>query len=87
MIDRNNKAIVSTLAKAHIPIRDASQVRKADKHSRMDMSNLRASKDDPDAENTRGQKGEMINMRPIQPVRVEKKIGRNELCPCGSGNE
>jgi len=87
MIDRNNKAIVSTLAKAHIPIRDASQVRKADMHRRMDMSNLRASKDDPDAGNTGGQKGDMINMRPVQPVRVEKKIGRNELCPCGSGKK
>ena len=22
-----------------------------------------------------------------QPVRVEKKVGRNELCPCGSGKK
>jgi len=23
----------------------------------------------------------------VQPVRVEKKVGRNELCPCGSGKK
>jgi preprotein translocase subunit SecA len=22
-----------------------------------------------------------------QPVKVEKKVGRNELCPCGSGKK
>ncbi|MCB0793843.1 MAG: SEC-C domain-containing protein, partial [Flavobacteriales bacterium] len=25
--------------------------------------------------------------RPTQPVRVEKKIGRNDPCPCGSGRK
>jgi preprotein translocase subunit SecA len=88
MIDRNNKSVVSTLAKAHIPIRDVSQVRRGDKHSRTDLSNLRASKDDPNSGDANKQKGDqMINMRPVQPVRVEKKIGRNELCPCGSGKK
>ena len=25
--------------------------------------------------------------QPNQPVRVEKKVGRNEPCPCGSGKK
>ncbi|MBK7240517.1 MAG: SEC-C domain-containing protein [Flavobacteriales bacterium] len=25
--------------------------------------------------------------QPIEPVRVEKKIGRNDPCPCGSGKK
>jgi preprotein translocase subunit SecA len=25
--------------------------------------------------------------RPVQPVRVEKKVGRNDPCPCGSGKK
>jgi preprotein translocase subunit SecA len=34
--------------------------------------------------------GEMPGKRgddKVQPVRVEKKVGRNELCPCGSGKK
>jgi SWIM/SEC-C metal-binding protein len=26
-------------------------------------------------------------LNPQQPVKVEKKVGRNEPCPCGSGNK
>jgi preprotein translocase subunit SecA len=25
--------------------------------------------------------------QPVQPVRVEKKVGRNDPCPCGSGKK
>jgi len=25
--------------------------------------------------------------QPIEPVRVEKKAGRNDPCPCGSGKK
>ncbi|MBK6411056.1 MAG: SEC-C domain-containing protein [Flavobacteriales bacterium] len=25
--------------------------------------------------------------QPTQPVRVEKKVGRNDPCPCGSGKK
>jgi len=26
-------------------------------------------------------------LNPIRPIRAEKKVGRNELCPCGSGKK
>ncbi len=26
-------------------------------------------------------------LNPLEPVTVEKKVGRNELCPCGSGKK
>ena len=87
MIDRNNRAVVSSLAKAHIPIRDASQVREAESRRRTDLSNLRTTKDDPMAGlNSNSQSGE--RRQPVtQPIRVEKKVGRNEPCPCGSGKK
>jgi preprotein translocase subunit SecA len=25
--------------------------------------------------------------KPVQPIRVEKQIGRNDPCPCGSGKK
>jgi preprotein translocase subunit SecA len=89
MIDRNNKTVVSSLAKAHIPIQAASQVRRAEKRSRMDLSNLRASKDDPTAgmDAQRQAANADFRTRSNQPIRVEKKTGRNDPCPCGSGKK
>ncbi|MEI2672525.1 MAG: SEC-C metal-binding domain-containing protein [Chitinophagaceae bacterium] len=25
--------------------------------------------------------------KPVEPIRVEKKVGRNDACPCGSGKK
>ena len=85
MIGKNNRVVVSSLAKAHIPIRDASQVREADTRRRTDLSNLRTSKDDPTA--GIGRPGAERREPVTQPIRVEKKVGRNDACPCGSGKK
>lgn len=93
MIDKNNKSVVSSLAKAHIPIRDASQVREAEQRRRPDLSALRTQKDDPGAGAPAGRPpmpGEPQapqKPQPVQPIRTEKKVGRNEPCPCGSGKK
>lgn len=87
MIGKNNRNVVSSLSKAHIPIQDASEVREGEKQRRVDLSRLRTQKDDPTS--TRSAMGD-ANQPPkqqLQPVRVEKKIGRNEPCPCGSGKK
>jgi len=34
-----------------------------------------------------GGRGAKQQERKLEPVRVEKKIGRNEPCPCGSGKK
>ncbi|MDG5799991.1 preprotein translocase subunit SecA [Marinilabiliaceae bacterium ANBcel2] len=87
MIDKNNRTVVSSLSKAHIPIRDASQVKEAEKQRKSDMSRLRMQKDDPGAGVT-GSKGKSPEKQKVtQPVRTEKKVGRNEPCPCGSGKK
>jgi preprotein translocase subunit SecA len=89
MISKVNKDVVSTLIKGHIPIQSPDQVKQADERKRTDMSRYRTQKSDmPGVENpmegavTQG--GE--RSRP-QPVRVEKKVGRNDPCPCGSGKK
>jgi preprotein translocase subunit SecA len=90
MIGKNNRVVVSSLAKAHIPIRDASQVREADTRRRTDLSNLRTSKDDPMAglnPNRQSTPGGDRREPVTQPIRVEKKVGRNDACPCGSGKK
>jgi preprotein translocase subunit SecA len=80
MIGRVNRDVVSTLMKGHIPIRDASQVRQAEQRRRLDMSRYETSRRNEMMANT-GEKDKS------QPVRVEKKVGRNEPCPCGSGKK
>ncbi|MFO7924218.1 MAG: preprotein translocase subunit SecA [Bacteroidales bacterium] len=80
MIGRVNRDVVATLMKGHIPIRDASQVREAEQRRRLDMSRYETSRRNEMMANTREQKKS-------QPVKVEKKVGRNEPCPCGSGKK
>ncbi|MFO7998886.1 MAG: preprotein translocase subunit SecA [Bacteroidales bacterium] len=76
MIQRVNKEIISFLAKARLPIQDATQVQRA-AHERTDMSRLQTGRSDVGAG----------GQRKVEPVRVEKKVGRNEPCPCGSGKK
>ena len=85
MIGHNNKAVVPTLLKGHIPIRDAGAVKEAEERKKQDFSRLNAHKD----EFTRGGSNPDQPKKPerVEPVRVEKKVGRNDECPCGSGKK
>jgi preprotein translocase subunit SecA len=80
MIGRVNREVVSILMKGHIPIRDSSQVRQAEQRRRLDMSRYETSRRNELMANTKEQ-------QKSQPVKVEKKTGRNEPCPCGSGKK
>ncbi len=89
MIDKINRDVVSTLMKAHIPLRDPESVKKAEAPKRMDLSKFEANKDETPRYNdpSGGGPGKDGRTRTQQPVRVEKKIGRNDPCPCGSGKK
>ena len=87
MIDKINKHVVGVLMRGHIPISDSSEVQKGQSKRSLDTSELEAKKSEfktsyDDNEN-QGQKQEQR----VQPIRVEKKIGRNDPCPCGSGKK
>ncbi len=83
MMDGINKDIASILMKGRIPSQDPSQVQRAQPPKRLDLSRMETKHQDPDARNPEG------NREPqrVQPVRVEKKVGRNDPCPCGSGKK
>jgi preprotein translocase subunit SecA len=83
MMDKNNRQVVSALIKAQIPLKDPSQVRQAQAPRKLDMSKYKTEKSDSDGYDERGIKKE----QKMEPVRVEKKVGRNEPCPCGSGKK
>ena len=88
MLDRINKEVVGILMKGHIPIRDSSQVQRAQAPRKLDLSKLEASKSEYGSSISKGEDGapDKKDQR-VQPVRVEKKIGRNDPCPCGSGKK
>ncbi|MBN1252256.1 MAG: preprotein translocase subunit SecA [Bacteroidales bacterium] len=83
VVDSNNKNVVSSLMKAQIPINDPSEVRQARGPRRLDMSKYKTQKSESDGYDGQSKDKE----QKLEPVRVEKKIGRNELCPCGSGKK
>ena len=80
VIERISREVVTFLLRAHIPVRENApgDVREAE-HRRTDMSNMRTSRTDMVTNS-----GEP---KSNAPVRVEKKVGRNDPCPCGSGKK
>ncbi|MEA3317183.1 MAG: preprotein translocase subunit SecA, partial [Bacteroidota bacterium] len=81
MMGAVNKSIVSTLVKGHIPVQDPDQVKEAQERRKTDYSKYKTSR--PDSES-----GADEQKKPsVQPIRKEKKVGRNDPCPCGSGKK
>jgi preprotein translocase subunit SecA len=82
MINKVNRKIVSILIKGHIPISDPSEVKEASERKHTDMSRMQTGR--------AGGPGHGNTNEPTQkpqPVRIEKKVGRNDPCPCGSGKK
>jgi len=84
MIDKVNKDIVGVLIRGQLPARDPSAIQKAQAPRRTDYSGMEAQK--KEFYGSAQQQGKKKD-EPVQPVRVEKKVGRNEPCPCGSGKK
>ncbi len=80
MLEELNKGVLSFLLRAFIPLRDASEAREsAPQQPRRSMDNMTTSRTDL-VTNGGEQKSRM-------PVHVEKQVGRNDPCPCGSGKK
>ena len=80
MLEELNKDVVAFLLRAFIPLRDADQAaRTPAQPRRTDMSQMNTSRTDL-VTNSGEPKSKM-------PVHVEKQVGRNDPCPCGSGKK
>jgi len=86
MIDKINREIVATLMKGHIPIRDTEEVKEARPPQKLDLDKFETSKSDVLQDNM-GSRQNQENKQKSQPVRTDKKVGRNDPCPCGSGKK
>jgi preprotein translocase subunit SecA len=85
MIDAINRKVLAVLMRGQIPMREPEQVREAKIQSHQDFSKYKTQKDevgggDPTKQDTR-------ELQKPQPIHVEKKAGRNDPCPCGSGKK
>ncbi|MGI6573007.1 MAG: preprotein translocase subunit SecA [Fermentimonas sp.] len=90
MVNDVNYKAVSILMRGQIPIQDPSSVRQAAPERKTDYSKYRTQKDDTENLGHQGEGGggqPPRQPRKLEPIRVEKKIGRNEPCPCGSGKK
>ncbi|MDR1758379.1 MAG: preprotein translocase subunit SecA [Bacteroidales bacterium] len=79
LLGRVNSEIVSFLNKGSLPLEDSSQVREAQ------LPQSEAKKLSTGREELSGNKRQATPNH--TPVRVEKKVGRNDPCPCGSGKK
>ncbi len=82
MIEKINEEVISFLMRADIPVQDADSV-KEHRARGIDRSKLKEERND-----LLSQAHSDTQQRQItQPIRVEKKVGRNDPCPCGSGKK
>ncbi len=83
MVQRTNRDITSFLLKANLPLQDRSNVREAQMPRRADRRKLQEGRDDLLSQSHSNTQ----HKEKPQPVKVEKKVGRNDPCPCGSGKK
>jgi preprotein translocase subunit SecA len=83
MMDGINRDVVSILMKGRIPSQDPNQVQRAQPPKRLDLSRMETRHSDEEGHRPDGNR----EPQKVQPVRVEKKVGRNDPCPCGSGKK
>ena len=85
-----NREITSFLSRASLPLPDESQVREAQR-PQAPQRGLRAGRDNQFDRAAQQQQQAIDNSRQqpqkVMPVHVEKKVGRNDPCPCGSGKK
>ena len=90
MVTEVNKELSNFIIKAQVPLQQSNAVRQAPEPKRVENSQIRTSRADlPVASNnSESQQAAPEQEKPKpQPVRVEKKVGRNDPCPCGSGKK
>ena len=93
MVDVMNRKTVAILMRGQIPVREEApaeqsapqqqvEIQQAAPEKRQDLSKYKTQKEDLSAPTP------AVETRVKQePVRAEKQVGRNDLCPCGSGKK
>lgn len=78
MLDSLNRDVLSFLFRASVPLRDRNEQPTRAMRRQTDMSQMQAQHSDLSTNGEPQSRG---------PVKVDKQIGRNDPCPCGSGKK
>ncbi|MBR5821196.1 MAG: preprotein translocase subunit SecA [Alistipes sp.] len=85
MLTKVNRDTLAILCKAYVPVNDqraeSAAQRQQQQRAKVDVNKLQASRMQAAA-----QAGQAEKSKPM-PIHVEKKVGRNDPCPCGSGKK
>ena len=86
MVDKINNQTISVLMRGQIPIQEPDEIRAAapEVRKKTNYSEARHDLTDP-AQRTVAERDTRETKR--EPIRVEKKLGRNDPCWCGSGKK
>jgi preprotein translocase subunit SecA len=80
MINKINRDVLAFLLRAHIPTRDPQNIHEARQPARRNDKHLQTSHPEVATSSSSEPRTQM-------PVHAEKKVGRNDPCPCGSGKK
>ena len=79
MLEKLNEEVLTFLLRAFIPLRDAAEAREARPAAQPNRNMQQMRTNNPSQLSTNGEQKSRM------PVRVDKHVGRNDPCPCGSG--
>ena len=89
MLVKVNREVLSILGRAYVPVREQNP-EEAQRQRQMQMQRERAKVDVNKLQASRmqaaAQAGQGERQKPM-PIQAEKKVGRNDPCPCGSGKK
>ncbi|MDA3944676.1 MAG: preprotein translocase subunit SecA [Bacteroidetes bacterium] len=83
MIQKINREVISFLMRADIPVQSADNVKEARQPRGLDRSKMKEERSDLLSQAHSNTQAQQVT----QPIVAEKKVGRNEPCPCGSGKK
>ncbi len=86
MLNKVNREVLSIVNKSYIPVRGggedpAAGLQQQRERAKVDVNRLHASRMEAAARAGAGDRGKPM------PVQAVQKVGRNDLCPCGSGKK
>ena len=87
MVNTINNNTISVLMRGQIPVQQPEQVREAAPEPQTPRQRYRETKQDLTDPNQQAAAARDTREQKREPIRVEKKIGRNDPCPCGSGKK
>jgi preprotein translocase subunit SecA len=87
MLKRINKEVVSFLVKGNLPLESEDDVKEGHRQ-KSDLSKIKTGREGGETDAQRQAMQQSASQsKSNAPVRVEKKVGRNDPCPCGSGKK